>query len=167
MESSSLALSALYLFHMTASVVWCGGMLLIFLDNRFFLKQTAGGSLNLKTRQRRLVFLAGWFCLGVIGATGLFQMSANTNYSGFLAINNPWSQAILIKHLLVVLFLGVFFFLNGVLEGRFTKAAIRLKRDETHRLEMDKIARAENRTIVLLYVLFFAILLFTSMAMAA
>jgi uncharacterized membrane protein len=48
--------------------------------------------------QRRLQTL-GWFSLLVLTITGLFQMSANPNYKGFLAITNPWAVAILLKHL--------------------------------------------------------------------
>jgi hypothetical protein len=45
-----------------------------------------------------------WFSLALLIATGLIQMSANPNYEGFLAIQNPWSLAILGKH---VVFLGM------------------------------------------------------------
>jgi protein-S-isoprenylcysteine O-methyltransferase Ste14 len=43
-----------------------------------------------------------WLCLAVLVATGLFQMSANPNYSGLLAIDNSWAVAILVKHLVIV-----------------------------------------------------------------
>ncbi len=43
----------------------------------------------------------GWFCLAVLIVTGLFQMSSSPFYKGFLAIENTWSTAILVKHLVV------------------------------------------------------------------
>jgi putative copper export protein len=48
--------------------------------------------------QKRLEPL-GWFCLALLAATGMFQMSAHPNYEGFLVIDNTWGAAILIKHL--------------------------------------------------------------------
>jgi putative copper export protein len=48
-----------------------------------------------------------WFCLVVLVGSGLFQMSASPNYAGFLAFTNRWSVAILVKHLLFLLMVGV------------------------------------------------------------
>jgi uncharacterized membrane protein len=52
--------------------------------------------------QKRLEPVA-WFCMGMLLATGLFQLSANPHYDGFLATSNSWTLAILTKHILAVI----------------------------------------------------------------
>ena len=97
-----LALSLTYWLHMLATVVWLGGLaalsILVIPSARRSL-ETGAYSRLLEGIQRRLDPL-GWLCLAVLVGTGLFQMSANPNYHGFLAINNRWATAILAKHLL-------------------------------------------------------------------
>ncbi len=45
---------------------------------------------------------AAWFSLSLLIVTGLFQMSVNIHYNGFLSVSNQWTIAILVKHILVV-----------------------------------------------------------------
>ena len=45
---------------------------------------------------------AVWFSLSLLIVTGLFQMSVNVHYNGFLSVSNQWTIAILVKHILVV-----------------------------------------------------------------
>jgi hypothetical protein len=40
--------------------------------------------------------------MGLLLVTGLFQLSANPHYDGFLASSNRWTLAILTKHILAV-----------------------------------------------------------------
>jgi uncharacterized membrane protein len=95
------ALSSIYALHLLATVVWVGGLaslaLLLGPSARRVLDQGTY-AVMLGQMQRRLQAL-GWFSLLVLTVTGLFQMSANPNYKGFLAIANPWAVAILLKHL--------------------------------------------------------------------
>lgn len=99
-----LALSLTYWLHMLATVVWIGGLAAL----SILVIPTARGALEpgaysrlLEGIQRRIDPL-GWLCLAVLASTGLFQMSANPNYHGFLAINNRWALAILLKHLVFI-----------------------------------------------------------------
>lgn len=48
-----------------------------------------------------------WFCLSLLIVTGLFQMSVNVHYNGFLATSTQWSLSLLIKHVLVVVMIVV------------------------------------------------------------
>ena len=50
--------------------------------------------------QRRLEPIT-WFSVSVLIVTGLFQMSVNPHYNGFLSTSGQWSLAILTKHILV------------------------------------------------------------------
>ncbi len=59
-----------------------------------------GVSALLTAIQRRLQPVL-WLCLAVLAATGMFQMSANSHYGGFLEINSPWAVAILLKHVTI------------------------------------------------------------------
>ena len=106
MDTPSWALAFAYWLHMIATVIWIGGLAALAL----FIIPAARKSLPvgefavmLEGLQRRLDPW-GWFCLAVLLATGMLQMSANPNYNGFLAFNNRWAVAILLKHLL---FLGM------------------------------------------------------------
>ncbi len=92
-----------YWLHMLATVVWLGSLaalaLLVLPSARRALDELAYASF-LEMLQRRLDPIA-WLCLAVLVATGMFQMSANPNYSGLFAIDNPWAVAILVKHLVI------------------------------------------------------------------
>ncbi len=91
---------------MLATVVWIGGLsalaLLVVPAARKAVPGEGYAAL-LGEVQRRLDPLA-WLSLALLVATGLVQMSANPNYEGFLAFDNQWAIAILVKHLL---FLGM------------------------------------------------------------
>lgn len=95
-------LSIAYWLHMLATVIWIGSLtalaLVVLPAARRSLEGDAYSTL-LGSIQRRVDSI-GWFCLVVLAGTGLFQMSAHPNYQGFLAIDNAWSVAILVKHLL-------------------------------------------------------------------
>ena len=100
------ALSLIYWLHMLATVVWIGGLAalsFLVLPSAKRILEPAAYSRLLDGLQRRVDTLS-WLCLVVLLGTGLFQMSANPNYQGLLAISNRWSAAIFIKHLV---FLGM------------------------------------------------------------
>ena len=92
-----------YWLHMLATVLWVGGLAalaLVVLPAARRALDSAGYAALLEALQRRLDPLA-WLSLAVLVATGMFQMSANPNYSGLLAIDNRWAVAILVKHLVI------------------------------------------------------------------
>lgn len=97
-------LAFLYWLHMLATVVLVGSLSVL----TWLILPAARKVLS--SRDRVLLFeaihrrLEGlfWFSLGVLVVTGLFQMSAHPNYSGFLSASTRWSIALLVKHLLVI-----------------------------------------------------------------
>ncbi|GAP07279.1 MAG TPA: DUF4149 domain-containing protein [Anaerolinea thermolimosa] len=106
---SPFLLTLLYWLHMLATVAWLGslsGLALIFLP-------AARKSLDLPTyalllgRIQPRIQQIGWLSLVILGATGMFQMSANPNYHGFLSIDTPWAKAILTKHLAVLVMVAL------------------------------------------------------------
>ena len=120
MPSSDWALALAYWLHMLATVVWIGGLttlvLLVLPAAQRTLESQAFIAL-LDALQRRLDPL-GWFCLILLVGTGLFQMSASPNYQGFLAIDNRWAMAILVKHVLFLVMIAANAYLTwGLLPG--------------------------------------------------
>jgi len=103
-EIPPLALAALYWLHMLATVVWLGGLasfsIFVLPAVHSALEPEVYGRLLGKLQQR--LQQVGWLSLAVLGATGLFQLSANVHYSGLLNLNSPWAVAIFIKHLTVL-----------------------------------------------------------------
>jgi len=97
-----LFLAIAYWLHMLATVVWIGALASISLLVLPAARRTLSAdqlSKFLTALQKRLSPLA-WFSLAVLLGTGMFQMSANPNYQGFMSINNSWAVAILVKHIL-------------------------------------------------------------------
>jgi len=95
------ALSLSYWLHMLATVVWLGGLAaitLLLVPSAHHLPGTDAQIPLLATALRRLDPIA-WFCLLVLGGTGLMQMTASSHYQGFLAVTNAWGVAIFLKHL--------------------------------------------------------------------
>jgi uncharacterized membrane protein len=103
------ALTLVYWLHMLATVSWIGGIVSI----SILVLPAAHKSLKpidllafIEAMQKRLEPLA-WFSLGLLIATGLFQLSANSHYNGFFDVSTQWSLAILVKHGLVVVMVVV------------------------------------------------------------
>jgi len=99
---SDAALTMAFWLHMLATSVWLGGLglavWLVLPAARRQMNEDAYRAFSEKTL--RQVQAVAWFCLLVLAGTGMFQMSSNPNYNGFLAIDNRWAAAILIKHVL-------------------------------------------------------------------
>ncbi|MBE0696552.1 MAG: hypothetical protein IH586_06480, partial [Anaerolineaceae bacterium] len=88
---------------MIATVVWIGSLSALSLIVIPAARKSINGAAysDLLARIQARIQPLGWFCMAVLVVTGLFQMSANSAYDGFLAITNNWAVAILIKHLVI------------------------------------------------------------------
>jgi uncharacterized membrane protein len=124
------ALALIYWLHMLATVAWVGSLaslaLLVAPIARKVLDAGARAAF-LGQMQQRLQNL-GWLSLGVLAVTGMFQMSANPNYQGFLAIANPWAVAILSKHLAIGAIVLVNLYLAFALTPARRRAELRQSR---------------------------------------
>lgn len=91
-------------FHLLATVVWVGGLLitsiLVWPEARRTL-QNSPALYTLLGRLRRRFTPLGNLSLAVLIVTGLTQMSLNENYEGFLNFANTWSVVILLKHIVI------------------------------------------------------------------
>jgi uncharacterized membrane protein len=98
------ALTLVYFLHLSATVVWLGslvGLTLLVIPAATKVLEARDQVSLLDNIQTRLDSLS-WFCLFLLIATVMFQLSANPNYNGLLAMQNNWEKAILIKHGLVI-----------------------------------------------------------------
>ena len=99
------ALTLVFWLHMLATVTWVGSLAAISLLILPSIKHTLDPETQLvfiEAMQKRLEPIA-WFSISLLIVTGLFQMSVNPHYDGFLSTSTQWSLAILTKHILGVL----------------------------------------------------------------
>jgi uncharacterized membrane protein len=103
------ALASLFWLHMLATVTWIGSLAAIFVlvmpISRRALKPVDELAL-LDGIEKRLEPVA-WFSVSLLIVTGLFQMSVNPHYNGFLSTSGQWALAILAKHTLVAALVAV------------------------------------------------------------
>ncbi len=101
----SWALALIFWLHMLATVTWVGSLasisMLVLPASKRTLKPLDQLAL-IEAMQKRLEPIA-WFCISLLVVTGLFQMSVNVHYDGFLSTSTQWSLSLLIKHGFVVL----------------------------------------------------------------
>jgi uncharacterized membrane protein len=119
-------LTILYWLHMLATVVWIGGLAALGWLVLPAARRTLNGTqysdfLSLVTRRLQWV---GWLSLTILVGTGMFQMSASPFYQGFLAINNPWAEAILLKHIVIAGMTGLSAYLTWGLAPRLERLAL-------------------------------------------
>lgn len=121
------ALVVVYWLHMLATVVWLGGLAalsIVALPAARKALDVSRYAAFLNELQHRLDPL-GWFSLALLVGTGMVQMSANPNYQGFLAIDNQWARAILVKHLVIVGMVGMAGYITWGLLPRLRRLALR------------------------------------------
>lgn len=162
------ALSAAYWLHMLATVVWIGSLasltMLVLPAARAALESSAFASF-LSRLQRRLDPVS-WASLVLLAGTGMFQMSANPNYAGFLAISNRWAVAILVKHLVFFGMIGVSAYITWGLLPQLQRAALRRAHGQASADE-EKLQQLEQRLMRLNLLLGIVILGLTALARAS
>jgi uncharacterized membrane protein len=101
----SWALALIFWLHMLATVTWIGCIVsisILILPSAAKTLKPADHLAFIDAMQKRLEPIA-WFCMSLLVLTGLFQMSLNPHYDGFLSTSTQWSLSILIKHMLGIL----------------------------------------------------------------
>lgn len=103
MNQPILAISVF--FHLVATAVWIGGLLLtviLVLPETRRAMQKSPSLLELLTRIRKRMTPLFNLSLAVLVTTGMFQMSLDSNYDGVMQITNEWSRVMLFKHIAIV-----------------------------------------------------------------
>ncbi len=166
-EIPSWVLSITYWLHMVATVVWIGGMFVLSVFVFPYLKKAVSA-------QKRLSFLIdiqkkfqpiGWLCLGLLGATGMFQMSEHPLYDGFLHIDNSWAIALLIKHILILVMIGMMIFMTWGTTPALKRLLIRQSMGKTiSEKEQITLENQEKWLLWANFALSIFVLLFTAVA---
>jgi uncharacterized membrane protein len=144
---STSVMAVIYWLHMLATVAWIGSLAAI----NLLVLPAANRALKLVDQvsfiaalQKRLEPVA-WFSIGLLLATGLFQLSANPHYDGFLATSTQWSLAILIKH-----GLGIIMVVVSAIQTWEVIPAIHRALMKKQSANADELAKLKKREVILL-----------------
>lgn len=167
MSQSSLAISQF--FHLLATVVWIGGLvilsILVWPETQRMLAESPAVYSFLTRLRKRFMPLAN-LSLAVLIVTGLFQMTADPHYQGVLQFANQWSWVILFKHLavggMVICGLALQFWVAPALE----RASLLLARSKGDPEEWARLRRYEVRLTWVNVALGILVLGFTAWATA-
>lgn len=164
----SWALALTYWLHLFATVAWVGslaGVALLVLPAMQRSLDADSQLVFIEAMQRRLEPIA-WFSMSVLVLTGLFQMSVNPHYDGFLSASTQWSLAILIKHGLGLVMVVVSAVQTWEVIPAIRRSIVRSKKSP-NAAEIDSLRRREVLLLRLNFGLSLLILLATAFARAA
>jgi uncharacterized membrane protein len=168
MTPPSWALALTYWLHLLATVTWVGslaGVSLLILPAMQRSLDSERQLVFIEAMQKRLEPIA-WFCMSLLVLTGLFQMSVNPHYDGFLSTSTQWSLAILTKHTLGIVMVVVSAIQTWEVIPAIRRAIVRSKKNEN----LEEIESLRRREVLLLrtnFGLSILILLATAFARAA
>ncbi|GAB1422024.1 hypothetical protein MASR2M15_22310 [Anaerolineales bacterium] len=143
----SQPLYALSLFvHILSTLIWIGGLwltiLLVWPELRRAL-ENKDAFYQLLSRWRKRFFAVSNLCLVALIATGLFQMTADPYYNGFIQFDNDWSKVMLAKHGLIVLMAIAGLVLQFIVVPSLERQSILLQKDGNNKTEWQRLRRQE------------------------
>ena len=162
------ALALTFWLHFLATVTWVGSLSSISLLVLPAMKRSLDTETQLifiEAIQKRLEPIA-WFSMSLLLVTGLFQMSVNPHYDGFLSVSTQWSLAILTKHLLGIIMVVVSAIQTWEVIPAIRRAIVRSKKSQNAE-ELDTLRRREVLLLRLNFGLSILILLATAFARAS
>lgn len=163
------AIALTFWLHMLATVAWLGGLaaiaILVLPAAKLTLKPPEQLAF-INAMQRRLEPLA-WFSLSLLVATGLFQMSVNPHYDGFLSTSGQWSLALLTKHGLVILMIVVSAIQTWEVLPAIRRGLMRIEKGQADEAEVKRLQKRENLLLRLNIGLSILILAATAFARAS
>lgn len=164
----SWALALTFWLHLFATVTWVGSLAAVSLLVLPAMKKSLDSESQLvfiEAIQKRLEPIA-WFCMSLLLATGLFQMSVNPHYDSFLSASNQWSLAILLKHLLGIIMVVVSAIQTWEVIPAIRRAIVKSKKSKNAD-EIDSLRRREVLLLRMNFGLSILILLATAFARAS
>lgn len=164
----SWALALTYWLHMLATVTWIGSLASISLLILPAMRRSLDPETQLvflEAMQKRLEPIA-WFSMSLLVLTGLFQMSVNEHYDGFLSVSTQWSLAILTKHLLGIGMVVVSAIQTWEVIPAIRRAIVRSKKSRNTD-ELESLRRREVLLLRMNFGLSILILLATAFARAS
>jgi putative copper resistance protein D len=163
----SWTLASIYWLHLLAAVTWIGSLVSMYVLVLPVTKRALRPIDELALLdgiERRLEPIA-WFSVSLLIVTGLFQMSVNPHYNGFLSTSGQWSLAILSKHILVAALVAV----SAVYTWDVLPAMRRtlMRKDKANEAELARLQRRERALLRTSLILAALILLATAVARAS
>jgi uncharacterized membrane protein len=161
------AIALTYWLHLLATVAWVGSIVatsILFLPAANKALKPVDHLALIDAMQKRLEPIA-WFCMSLLLLTGLFQMSINPHYDGFVSTSTQWSLAILIKHIL-----GIFMVVASAIQTWEVIPAIRRILINKKKADEAQVIQLQKRETLLLRINFglsILILLATAFARAS
>jgi hypothetical protein len=127
----------------------------------------AGLFYQLKSDTQSIYDRSGWIWIILLGITGMFQMSASSNYTGLLEIDTNWAAALLIKHgliLMLIILMGIqsFIFLPAIQRADWKKSSL-----DTSSANETKSISMRAKVLKIQAVLFVLILIATGITRAS
>jgi len=162
------ALALTYWLHLLATVTWVGslaGVSFLVLPAMQRALESDTQLVFIEAMQKRLEPIA-WFSMSLLVVTGLFQMSVNPHYDGFLSTSTQWSLAILTKHLLGIVMVVVSAIQTWEVIPAIRRAIIRSKKSGNAE-EIDSLRQREILLLRMNFGLSILILLATAFARAS
>ena len=161
------ALALTFWLHLLATVAWIGCIIsisILILPAAGKILKPADHLALIEAMQKRLEPIA-WFCMSLLLLTGLFQMSVNPHYDGFLSTSTQWSLAILVKHIL-----GIFMVVASAIQTWEVIPAIRRTLMNKKKADEGQVIALQKREVLLIRINFglsLLILLATAFARAS
>ncbi|MDE2859187.1 MAG: CopD family protein [Chloroflexota bacterium] len=159
MSQAALAISLF--FHILATVVWIGGLLLI----TFLVIPQVNNALEGEAALHQILLrIRGRFAqvsnlaLVVLIVTGLLQMTADPNYDGLLRLDNPWSRVLLLKHLLIAVMALLGLALQLSVAPALERVSLLLQHGKDGHSEWRRLRRKERRLSLIIALLALLIL---------
>jgi uncharacterized membrane protein len=163
------AVALVFWLHMLATVAWLGGLAaiaILVLPAARRVLEPADQLAFIEGIQRRLEPLA-WFSLAILIVTGLFQLSVNPHYDGFLSTSGQWALAILTKHTLVVLMIVVSAVQTWEVLSAIRRGLVRIEKGQADETEVKRMQKRETLLLRLNIGLSILILAATAFARAS
>ena len=148
-------------FHILATVVWIGGMMVITLLVIPELQRVLAEApmvYHILRRLRKRFWPISNLALAVLIITGLFQMTADPHYDGLLNFDNAWSRTLLLKHALIVLMASAGLILQFVMAPRLERMSLLMERGKGDAADWRRLRRREKTLSALMMTLALMIL---------
>ncbi len=150
---------------MLATVLWIGGLAVLSLIVLPAAQKALDPEsyVNLLAALQKRLDPIGWFSIIVLLASGMLQMSSNSNYDGFLSISGVWAGSILIKHLLFGLMVVISGYITWGLLPALRRAAL-LRASGKESPDAEKLQKRETFLLRFNLILGVFVLLLTAIA---
>jgi uncharacterized membrane protein len=162
-------LAIAYFFHLIATVVWVGGIvimaMLVWPEARRTLENNAALEPLLAGLRRRFMPMAN-FSLVILTVTGLVQMTGDPNYDGVLQFENEWSRVILLKHIAIAGMFACGLILQFSTIPALERASLLAERGKGDPTTWTRLRRTEVRLTWINVALSILVLAFTAWATA-